>query len=328
MYARILVPLDGSAVSAQSLPYAKLLAQGIGARVDLLEVIPSLEAFMRAETTSDYTPTLSYAQWEEAQEELRVAATEDLASARAAIASPGLDVQTLVREGDPATEIAEESMQQADTLITMSTHGRSGIGRWLVGSVTDKVVRHATTPVLVIRAQEDAATHFPQFQRIVVPLDGSELAEQAMPVGISLAKALGLPVTLIRSIHLAAYGYAFDDYSLPRYSMGEFATGVRNDVKAYLDRTADRLREERVSGVSTSAPDGDPAEMIIRECEGSPGSLVVMTTHGRSGVGRWVLGSVTDRVVGHASFPVLAVRAVAPAGHEAAEAHASGGRSK
>jgi nucleotide-binding universal stress UspA family protein len=328
MYSRILVPLDGSAVSAQSLPHAGILARAIGARVDLLEVIPSLEALMRAEATGDYAPTLSYAQWQEAQEELRATANEDLVSARDLLASGGLELRTLVREGEPATEIAEESLQQAGTLIAMSTHGRSGIGRWLMGSVTDKVVRHATTPVLVIRAQEDAAVRPPQFQRVVVPLDGSELAEQAMPVAISLAKALGLPVTLIRSIHLAAYGYAFDDYSLSQYSMGEFATGVRDDVKAYLDHAADRLRQEGVSDVTISAPDGDPAEMIIREAEGSPGSLVVMTTHGRSGVGRWVLGSVTDRVVGHASFPVLAVRAVAPAGHEAAEAHASGGRSK
>ncbi|MEX2598124.1 MAG: universal stress protein, partial [Dehalococcoidia bacterium] len=192
--------------------------------------------------------------------------------------------------------------------IAMTTHGRSGIGRWLMGSVTDKVVREAETPVLVVRAQE-APPPAPRFQRIILPLDGSALAEQAIPSATALAKGLGVPVTALRSISLTAYGYGFADYSVPEYSMGSFAETVRKDVKDYMDHTADRLRQQGVMAAEISAPDGQPADAILAEAESAPGSLIVMTTRGRSGVARWVLGSVADRVVRHAPVPMLIIRA-------------------
>lgn len=316
MYSRVLVPLDGSSVSAQAVPYARVLAQAGGMTMGLMRVVPTIGMLMSASAMRGYAEAgasnmLSYEEWQGRHNRLRDTVTRELGDFSGTVNVPGVQVDTVVREGEPADEIVHEAGQQAGTLIAMTTHGRSGLGRWMLGSVTDKVVRQATGPVLVIRArkQEEVQAE-PRFQRIILPLDGSRLAEAAMPTAVSWAKALNAPITVVRSISLAAYGYGFSDYTLPEYSMGEFASGVRDDVKVYLDRVVDDLHRQGVSDVTSSAPDGNPAESLLREAEESPNSMIVMTTHGRTGIGRWVMGSVTDRVVRHASCPVMVLRSV------------------
>ena len=318
MYSRILVPLDGSDVASQSLPYAALLAQAFNARLDLLRAVPTLTALMTNALTLEehegfdiraVESPLTYQQWDELHRQLRETAEQDIEAARASLGPGGVAPGTMVREGAPADAIVDEALAQPDTLVVMTTHGRSGLRRWVLGSVTDRVVL-SPAPVVVIRGQTEARAEVPvRFGRVILPLDGSKLAEQAVPAALALAENLGTPITVLRSLSLSDYGFGFGDYTLPHYSMGDFATGVRNDVKAYLDQTAEMLRQRGAQEVTVSAPDGDPAETVLNEAENSPDSLIVMTTHGRSGIGRWVLGSVTDKVVRHSSSPVLVVRA-------------------
>ena len=139
---------------------------------------------------------------------------------------------------------------------------------------------------------------------MVLPLDGSELSEQAIPHAVSMAEALGVGITILRSISPSAYGFGYADYYAPQI-YADVTADVDADVRSYLVRTAERLRKLGVSYVDTHAAGGYPSDAIVDEVGEDGSKLVVMSSHGRSGVGRWVLGSVADRVATHSAGPVL-----------------------
>jgi nucleotide-binding universal stress UspA family protein len=199
---------------------------------------------------------------------------------------------------------------QAGTLIAMSTHGRSGVTRWVLGSVTDKVLHATATPMLIVRPRDGAgAGAEPKIETIIAPLDGSPLAEQALPHVVAVAKALRAKVTLVRVVPTTAYYLGMMDYPSAVYQ--ELIDAEEEAAGKYLGEMAAKLRGEGVSIAAEKMGRGDAAGAILDLAVGSPNTLVAMTTHGRSGVGRWVLGSVADRVVRHAGAPVLLIRAVA-----------------
>ena len=163
----------------------------------------------------------------------------------------------------------------------------------MLGSVTDKVLHSASAPVLAIRPR-DGKTPVPEVElkHVIVPLDGSLLAEQVLPHVVSLAKALGLTVTLLR-----------------------VATHRQNGpLVHYLEAVAEKLRGEGLPSVKSRTIGDHPAETIVSVARETPHSMVAMTTHGRSGIRRAVLGSVTDHVVRHCGEPVLVIRAADKAG--------------
>ena len=230
-----------------------------------------------------------------------------LHEASASMRGAGLDVTVTVDEGDPAQEILDVAGRESDTIIVISTHGRSGVGRWLVGSVTDKVVRHAAEPVLVVRPRDgQVPSAAPRFERVILPMDGSPASEAAMPDAIAVANVLGIGMTLLRSVTPIDYGDAFADYAVSAYE--EVTTAIGNEVRDYLSAKAELVSGAGVMDVTQHAA-SSPAATAILDAEGPEGNnLIVMATHGRAGVGRWVLGSVTDRVVRHSTGPVLVVR--------------------
>ena len=309
MYRRILVPLDGSETAAQVLPYAQRLAAVLGAGMELVEVITPLPEYLAARAIGRPGAGVAFppntAQWNEIQAQGRAAAQERLEGVARSLRRGGTPVQVTVLEADPVEGIVTLAAEQAGTLVAMSTHGRSGLGRWVLGSVTDKVVRMADQPVLVVRARE-AGVREAALTRVVLPLDGSEASEAALPHAVSLAKVLGIGVTLVRSISPLAYGDTFADYVPALYA--DLNAEIDAEVQGYLERTAAQVREYGVTDVEVSAPDGYPATAILEEAGTAGDRLVVMATHARSGIGRWVLGSVADRVVRHAVGPVLLVR--------------------
>jgi nucleotide-binding universal stress UspA family protein len=228
----------------------------------------------------------------------------------------GLSVSSTVCEGSPAPAIASEAVKEPDTLIAMTTHGRSGIGRWLLGSVTDKVLRATTNPLLVVRAyDQENPPEAVQLQSIIVPLDGSLLAEQVLPHAASLARALKLRVLLVRAnpslgeYHKYVEHYPLDSSSTISRMYEEFFREEDARAMEYLHRVKEKLNQRRVFSVEERLLKGHAAEAIVELARETPHSLVAMTTHGRSGIGRWLLGSVTDRVVRHSRDPVLVVRA-------------------
>ncbi len=299
MYRRILVPLDGSKLAEEVLPYVRLLAAADPMRIVLLRVIepapPDLIGLSPGVSLAEITAGIAT----EAQEYLDTVATS--------LKEDGLDVASLVKEGDPASCIADEGNKESGTLVTMSTHGYSGITRWVMGSITDKVLHATTNPLLIVRAQDQAATPPKvRLESIIVPLDESTLAEQALPHVVYLAKALRLKVTPVRVTPTVDSYYRYAEYATADWD--NLAMQVDDQAAGYLSVIRQKLLRQGVPSVEERLLHGPPATAIVDLAREVTNDLVVMTTHGRSGLGRWVLGSVADRVVRNSGDPVLVVR--------------------
>ena len=194
----------------------------------------------------------------------------------------------------------------------MSTHGRSGLGRWVYGSNADKLLQTTTIPMLLIRPRSGDASAQGEMpiNTLVVPLDGSELAEESLSYAESLASQTSLKLSLIRVITTPAIAYpGTETYAYdPR-----LFTDLENDAAAYLHEKQAQLESKGLEA-SCMVKGGYPAAHIIDFAEDSDGSLIVMSTHGRSGLGRWIMGSVADRVLRASYRPILLIRSGGPAG--------------
>jgi nucleotide-binding universal stress UspA family protein len=192
--------------------------------------------------------------------------------------------------------------------IVMATHGYSGISRWRYGSVAERVLLSANVPVLLIRAkegEEGGRQETKHCQRILVPLDGSEMAEQVLPATADVARAVGAEMVLLRVVTLQVYG---SSEAMWYPGPDGWVEAITQAAVTYLNQVADSLRERGV-GVTIATETGPVAETIIRFAEANLIDLVAMCTHGRTGLVRWALGSVADRVLRGGSTPVLLVRA-------------------
>jgi nucleotide-binding universal stress UspA family protein len=194
----------------------------------------------------------------------------------------------------------------------MATHGRSGIGRWVLGSVADKVLRGASTPVLLVRADQTDVVVTGHPRRILVPLDGSDLAEQALPLAQELARRAGAALHLIRSVTWPWEGSAAIA-ALDATRGADLIEREEAAARAYLAAVSAGVARQGVA-VTTSLCFGSAGEAILANAAAGQADLIVMSTHGRGGLGRWALGSVADRVLHGASVPVLLVRSGLPAG--------------
>ncbi|MFQ6029251.1 MAG: universal stress protein [Dehalococcoidia bacterium] len=279
MYSRILVPLDGSDLAEQVLPYVRALGRSLKSPIELISTFEAAPEEVADPRHGHYAHQIDASTQADSLDYLngiKSGSLDDL----------GVEVSCTINEGHPAEWIVAEAEKQADTLIAMSTHGRSGMARFVMGSTTDKVLRAASSPMLIVRCEEGAARpREVQLQTAIVPLDGSPLAERILAHVTTIAKSLGISVMLVRvTPH-------FDEMALE-----------------YLRSIAAVMRGEGVASVEERLLHGNPAEAIVDFALETNNNLVAMTTHGRSGVGRWVLGSVTDRVVQHSGDPVLVVR--------------------
>ena len=199
----------------------------------------------------------------------------------------------------------EKAAADKNTLIVMATHGRSGIQRWLLGSVADKVLHGATNHLFLVRASDQGKTDGEAaLKTVIVPLDGSPLAEQVLPYVVDLAKKMKLKVVLMRSYALPA-SVSAEDYGF--YS-ADLLDHLESEARDYLAGKVNEVKQKGVDDVTSVVNVGYGAEEIITLGRHTPDNFIAMSTHGRSGIQRWVLGSVTDRVVRHSGDPVLIVR--------------------
>ena len=299
MYTKMLIPLDGSRTAEKVLPFARALAQTLTIPIELLGVVDiSVMVAHIAADKARYLDTL-IAQGEHSS---RVYLKDVVARL------PGLNVTCAVERGKPAEVIIERAAANRGTLITMATHGRSGINRWLLGSVAEKVLRGTANPLFLVRGNEQYATDgSPAMKSIIVPLDGSELAESVLPTVVAVAKVLDLEVILCRAYELPASAYYGAEDYLPNYDA--LKAQVQDEARRYLEEKIEVLKAKGLAKVSSVALEGAGADEIVHFAQTHPDSLVAMCTHGRSGVKRWVLGSVTEKVVRHSGDPVLVVRA-------------------
>ena len=298
MFSRMLIPLDGSKTAEKVLPYARRLANVSSISVELLGVVEMTEV---AEEISS-----SEAPYAEALIKEALRNSTEYLETLARTFSSGM-VRCRVEQGRPEDAIINAAATPKDTLIAMATHGRSGVSRWLVGSVTEKVLRGTVNPLLVVHARQNLKTEaLASLSSVIVPLDGSEMAESVLSPVADLAMVLSLQVILLQAYDLPAATYGGDDYYVPNYI--ELKDRIKNETENYLSSIATWLRAQGVANVSTVAIDGSAADAIISLSHDTPDNLVALSSHSRSGLQRWVLGSVTEKVVRHCEDPVLVVR--------------------
>jgi nucleotide-binding universal stress UspA family protein len=299
MYDEILIPLDGSKTAEKVLPYARYLAKRFKITIELLAVIDIAEiaAHMSADTARFLDTLIDDG-----------VKRSTIYLGGVARTFPGSNVKCSVERGRAEEVIIARAAADRAMLITMATHGYSGLNRFLLGSVAEKVLRGTANPLLLVRATEEATPDGEAtLKSIIVPLDGSELAESVLPMVAGLAKKLNLEIQLFQAYHIPYSVYAGDEgYFSANYD--ELIGGVRDEASKYLDKKAAELKDLGVAKVSCLTKEGFPGDEIVSLGQKTPDNLIVMCSHGRSGVRRWVLGSVAETVVRHSGDPVLITR--------------------
>lgn len=299
MYKKILVPLDGSELAEVALPYAEELAARLKTEAILLQVVPRayhVYAYGEGSAKTPYT--------DEEMKPLRASAEDSLEKVANGLRDKGITTRTEVRVGTAADEIIKLADEIDAGVVTMSTHGRSGISRWALGSVADKVVRGTKQPVALIRAKgaRPDVRKKDILDKAIVPLDGSKESETVIPYIEELASKLEVEVTLL---HMLAPDYYI--YSEEQLKQMESLVASAED---YIERVAAQLKQKGIAAKAEfrEVMQGTEAEEIIKLADEIQADVVAMATHGRSGVGRWAFGSVADRVLHEGNTPLLLVR--------------------
>lgn len=325
----ILVPLDGSALAEQVLPYARALAPLLQSELRLVRVLPDVEpdnVFAEAMfgIYGITEPPEAFRQRKQrAWDERRYSAEGYLATRAFDLRAAGQQVTTDVLVGPPSEVIVEEAASRETALIVMATHGYSGLQRWRLGSVTEQVMHTTTKPVFIVHGGLPLPAAGPAFKRILVPLDGSDQARQALPLAIELATATRAELILLEAIAPTietAASFRPLGGPIPRY--GEILELLRSQATNDLETLAAQLRDEGLR-VKTVVMHGPAAEVIVDEAALREADLIVMATHGYSGLKRLALGSVAERVLHTATMPLVLVRAHAAERERGQEASSS-----
>jgi nucleotide-binding universal stress UspA family protein len=281
LYERILVPLDGSQTAEAALAYAALLPSR---QVRLLAV-----EHERADLTAMWWETRTYQDYlERVAEPLR---------------QRGRAVETFVVSGNAAAQIL--AFTDTVDLVVMGSHGHGAMERLILGSVAGQVARQAPVPTMIVREGQAQGTPV-RVERLVVPLDGSVLAEQAVPVASALAAHLSTPIHLMRVLDVDPRRAAVQA-GIPAARASMRAREVdRRLAEQYLATRVQKLRNQGLAATAEVRL-GNPVATLLDTIR--PDDLVVMTSHGLGGIRRWVIGSVAEQLVRAAAGPVLLVRA-------------------
>ena len=286
MIRTVLVPLDGSKAAEAVVPYVELIASRTGAAVELLTVVHGENGETKAGEAFAYL--------------------ED----RAAALRP-LSASTSVKSGDEAQVILAEADRGDADLIAMSTHGRSGLMRWVLGSVATKVLHATSRPLLLVRARDRADGPAALLDRILVPLDGSQVSLSVLPYVEELAETLGASLVLYNAV------LPLDIYpgtELTPVRVGTIIDDLLAQGQSFLAEVAKEIEGRGKVKARSVVTIGFPVDEVVRVAAEVKAGLIALATHGRSGVNRWVMGSVADGVVRRSSLPCLLVRPPEAAG--------------
>jgi nucleotide-binding universal stress UspA family protein len=300
MYTRLLIPLDGSKAAERVLPYARFLGSKLRIPVELLAIIDVVEIGLRVSSDKAHLlNSLIEDTLQRSEQYLR----------KVAETFNDLEVRCTVVRGVAEEIIIDKAAEDKGTLISLASHGRSGSDRWLLGSVAEKVLKAASNPVLLYRAPaEEKPAGSADVQTILTPLDGSELADTVLAPVADLAKSLDAEVILFRAYHIPYTAVVPADGYYPPIDY-DLIDNFREETVSYLKNKAEALKQLGVEKVKWVAKEGPAADQIISLARETPDNIIGMCTHGRSGIRRWVLGSVTETVVRHSGDPVLVIRA-------------------
>jgi nucleotide-binding universal stress UspA family protein len=285
MLQQILVPLDGSREAESVLPYLRDLAPRFDSRVYLLGVGIGSKTRRLNRLLEDY-----------------------ISRTVLSLHGDNIKAEPVVLYGIAADKILDFIVQKEADLIIMATHGRSGITRWWMGSVAEKVISETPAPVLLVRSRRRKKTktasklHF--LNRILAPLDGSDIGQAALPYIETLATEARALVSLLQIVSPPG---TVEASLLGGPDWRKFVKAMQNAGEDYLKGVAEKFNKKGIKA-EYEVVSGDPADKIVEYAEDNKISLIAMSTHGRTGLARWVLGSVADKVLHGATMPILLVR--------------------
>jgi nucleotide-binding universal stress UspA family protein len=284
MYDKILVPTDGSAAAGTAAETALGLAQRFDASLHAINVVELNESPTDVES--------------EVAEEITHRREKTLATLRDRAADVGVSTATQVIEtSDPVHQTIIDYARDHDVdLIVMGTHGRTGLNRLVLGSVTERTLR--TSPVPVLTVHEDVPLD-PDFETVLVPTDGSDPANVAADHGITFAEATGAAMHVVHAVDLTPLSGNFGST--------EVLTALEEAGQRAVDDVIDRAEDADLRSVEASVLSGTPARAILDYAEERDVDCIVMGTQGRTGLERYFLGSVTEKIVRVANVPVLTV---------------------
>lgn len=308
MISRIVVPLDGSQLSHAALPLARGLAEQTGAPVTLLSVMDPPRDFYVPPRDGEWTTYSASDINHLADEENRLQGYLNQIKST----FPDQTVHTSIRLGNAAEQILDEAESIRNSVVVMASHGRSGLGRSLLGSVASRVVRGGAVPVFVIRASEDSKAEYGSvpINKVAIPLDGSLIAEQAL-AAVHREFGSSVEYVLARVIEPVAPGQAYAPETIAEYDRM-----ARENAERYLADVAERLKDDGAR-VAYQVRADTAANGIIAVATEVQADVIAMTTHGRTGIGRFLIGSVAERVLHQAEQPVMMVRAAEPESEQA-----------
>lgn len=276
MTYKILVPLDGTEIADEVVPYVQYIASRSGAEVTLLHVLPDLTRYAQSHIESE-----------------RETATAHIDAFREQLSFDADQLHCELRMGEPVSEILKFAALKRTSLIVMPTHARKGLDRMLSGSVTEHVMRQAHCPLLLSHACDDQAPDSNKehrFDRILVPLDGTEPGFYILPLVEEFARLYESEIILFH-----------DNPGLS--DVGGKLEG--DDVGHHLEAHRAQLADAGLSVSMQYTDAGKPAEDIIKAISSSHADLIAMTTHGRTGVGRMAYGSIVEHVLRNGTRPML-----------------------
>ena len=299
MYTSIVVPLDGSAFGKRALPVALALARRSNAAVHLVHVH---EPGVYPWGWSEYDTSLR----DELREEMRTDLTA-LAAQLTREASLPVDAEFL--DGAVVPTLQRHLAERRPDVVVMMTHGRSGPSHAWLGSVADGLVRHSPVPVLLVRSGAEWPNNLaePLFRRVLIPLDGSTMAEEVLEHVVALgtpAATVYTLLTVIVPLPLLAHSYPTSESFIDRSGIER----QREEAAAYLSRTAEKLSKSGARAEVRVVGNQGPAHGILDEAEAQHVDLIALSTHGHGGLARLLLGSVADKVVRGATVPMLIYR--------------------
>jgi nucleotide-binding universal stress UspA family protein len=310
MYRSLLVPLDGSAAAEHALPIALSLARRFAAALKIIHVhVPTWGVYGEGGV---YDPLLDREIREGMQAYLdrivqRISTSTDIS------------LSSAVLEGLVPGAIQRHATESGVDLVVMTTQGRSPAARFWLGSVADRLVRQSAIPILLVRPREEEVdlTRETKFGHVLVPLDGSPLAEQILDPAIAIAAVTSAKITLL----VVAHQFTPDD-DAPDSGRG---SGIRPELlkqlqeadrqerasaEKYLNELVERLKTRSLRVETRVVSHVQPATAILNEASDQGIDLIALATHGRGGLRRVLLGSVADKVLRGATTPVLVYRPV------------------
>jgi nucleotide-binding universal stress UspA family protein len=290
MFEKILVPLDTSPMAEQVLPDTIALARAFNSSISVINICESHKG-QDATSCQDYL-------------------NNEVAELKSNLAGQGNIIKTELIMGSPGDKILAYAQSEKVNLIVMSSHGRSGVMLWPIGSTVDKVLRRTGVPLIIVKVKEaqGANPQMDTFKRILVPLDGSELGARVVPYVAEIAGKFGSEVILFQVIETAKHVHSLGRIDTVPFMEGEMSSLEKRAVE-FLEQKSRKFAESKAK-VSTVVKAGNVAEEIIKYAGENNCSLIALASHGHSGFESWIIGSVTSKILNAGKKSLLFVPAI------------------